>query len=108
MSHDDAAAKQQPPGISRERNVRVSGLPVCARVSLYHAPNCSLCARAIEVVEGVRAELGFELALVDISGVPELEERYRELLPAVEIDGELGFTYFVDAAALRERLQPRT
>jgi hypothetical protein len=41
---------------------------------------------------------------VDIEAVPELEARYRELLPAVEIDGELAFTYFVDAAALRERV----
>ena len=52
-------------------------------------------------------ELAFELELVDIGGRPELEARYRELLPAVEIDGELAFTYFVDADALRERLRLR-
>ena len=51
-----------------------------------------------------RDELGFELELVDIGGVLELEARYRELLPAVEVDGELAFTYFVDAEGLRERL----
>ena len=54
----------------------------------------------------MRAETGFGLDLVDVSGVPELEARYRELLPAVEIDGRLVFTYFVDEGALRERLQP--
>jgi DNA-binding LacI/PurR family transcriptional regulator len=52
----------------------------------------------------VRAELGFELDVVDIGGRPELEARYRELLPAVEVDGELAFSYFVDADALRARL----
>jgi hypothetical protein len=52
----------------------------------------------------VHAELDFELELVDIGGRPELEARYRELLPAVEIDGELAFTYFVDAGALRRWL----
>jgi hypothetical protein len=36
--------------------------------------------------------------------VPELEARYRELLPAVEIEGELAFTYFVDVEALRTRV----
>ena len=41
---------------------------------------------------------------MDIGGRPELEARYRELLPAVEVDGELAFTYFVDAEALRVRL----
>ena len=57
------------------------------------------------MVEAVREEVGFELELVDIGGRPELEVRYRELLPVVEIDGEQEFTYFVDADALRKRLQ---
>ena len=56
----------------------------------------------------MQAELGFELELVDIGGVPELEARYRELLPAVEIDGELAFTYFVSAEAVRSRLGARS
>jgi hypothetical protein len=57
------------------------------------------------VVEGLRAELGFELDVVDIGGRPELELRYRELLPVVEIDGGHAFSYFVDRDALRSRLQ---
>jgi hypothetical protein len=55
-------------------------------------------------VRGVQAELGFDLDLVDIGGEPELEARYREHLPVVEIDGERAFTFFVDAEALRRRL----
>ena len=73
-------------------------------VTVYHAADCSLCARALEVVGELRVELGFELELVDIAGRPELEARYRKLLPAVEVDGELAFTYFVDPDALRARL----
>jgi hypothetical protein len=57
-------------------------------------------------VEAARAELEFELDIVDIGGDPELEARFRVLLPVVEIDGEQAFTYFVDPAALRERLHP--
>ena len=57
------------------------------------------------MVEGVRAAVEFELEVVDIGGVPDLEARYRELLPAIELDGELAFTWFVDAEALRERLE---
>jgi hypothetical protein len=56
-------------------------------------------------VRGVQDELGIEVDLVDIGGDPELESRYREHLPVVEIDGERAFTYFVDADALRARLQ---
>lgn len=56
------------------------------------------------MVAALRDELGFELDLIDIGGQPALEGRYRELLPAVEIDGELAFTYFVNPDALRARL----
>jgi len=73
-------------------------------VTVYHAADCDLCVRALEVVHELRVELGFELDVVDIGGRSELEARYRQLLPAVEIGGELAFTYFVDAAALRARL----
>jgi Glutaredoxin-like domain (DUF836) len=46
----------------------------------------------------------FELEQVDISGDAELERRYREWLPVVEIDGERAFTYFVTPDGLRRRL----
>jgi hypothetical protein len=73
-------------------------------VTVYHAAGCHLCGRALEVVEALREELAFELELVCIDGDPELERRYRELLPVVAIDGERAFTYVVPPAALRERL----
>jgi len=74
---------------------------------VYHAADCSLCTRALEVVTEARDELGFDLELVDIAGDSELEARYRTLLPVVEIDGEQAFTYFVDPGALRDRLRER-
>jgi hypothetical protein len=58
----------------------------------------------LRVVEGARDELGFELELVDIGGNAELEARYREWLPVVEIDGERAFTYYVHPDALRRKL----
>jgi hypothetical protein len=42
---------------------------------------------------------------VDITGDEELEARYREWLPVVEIDGERAFTYFVHADALRRKVR---
>jgi len=41
---------------------------------------------------------------VDIAGDPELEARYREWLPVVEVDGERAFVYFVDPVGLRRKL----
>jgi glutaredoxin len=75
-----------------------------SRVTVYHAADCSLCARALEVVSEAQEELGFDLELVDIALDPELEARFRTLLPVIEIDGEQAFTYFVDPDAFRARL----
>jgi hypothetical protein len=72
-----------------------------ARVTVFHAAGCHLCERALEVVREV---CGDEFELVDIGGSPALEERYRELIPVVEVDGVEAFRYFVDAGALRRRL----
>jgi hypothetical protein len=55
-------------------------------------------------VRALRDELRFELTEVAIDGDPELEARYREWLPVVELDGERLFTYFVHDDAFRRRL----
>jgi glutaredoxin len=73
-------------------------------VVLYGAQGCSLCERARSQLERLRVELGFELEEVDITGVDELEARYREWLPVVEMDGERAFVYFLDEAAFRRKL----
>ena len=56
------------------------------------------------MLEQAREELAFELTEVDIAGDPDLEARYREWLPVVEIDGERAFVYHVDPNGLRRRL----
>jgi Glutaredoxin-like domain (DUF836) len=55
-------------------------------------------------VRELRDELGFELEEVAVDGNYELEARYRELLPVVEIDGEQAFVYFAQPDALRRKL----
>jgi glutaredoxin len=74
------------------------------RLTVFHAEGCHLCERALEQLRALRDELGFELDEVAIDGDPELEERYREWLPVVELDGERLFTYYVHEDALRRRL----
>jgi glutaredoxin len=69
-------------------------------VRLYHAQGCHLCDRARDVLDRV----GASYESVDITGDPELEARYREWLPVVEIDGVRTFVYYVDEAALRRKL----
>lgn len=71
---------------------------------LYSARGCHLCERAREMLDELRAELGFELEEVDIASDPDLEERYRELLPVIEIAGRRAFAYFVPPDAFRRAL----
>jgi hypothetical protein len=52
----------------------------------------------------VRDDLHFQLDEVAIDGDAELEARYREWLPVVEIDGQRAFVYYVDEAAFRRKL----
>jgi glutaredoxin len=83
----------------------VGALGESAKVVLYSAPGCHLCERARAVLDAVRAEVPFDLEEVDIGGKPELEARYREWLPVVEIDGERAFVYYVDYAGLLRKLK---
>ena len=69
-------------------------------VVLFHAQGCHLCERARDVLDRV----GARYESVDITGDDELEARYREWLPVVEIDGARAFVYYVDEAALRRKL----
>jgi glutaredoxin len=74
---------------------------------LYVARDCHLCERARDDLAPLRAELGFELREVDITGDPELERRYRAWLPVVEAGGEQVSVYRVEADALRHALAAR-
>jgi glutaredoxin len=78
------------------------------KVTLFHAEGCHLCERARAVLKDARAETPFELEEVDIGGEADLEAKYREWLPVVEIDGERAFVYFIDPAALRRKLNRRS
>ena len=73
-------------------------------VVVYYAPECHLCKRARNTLAALRREYEFELHEVDIGGDADLEARYREWLPVVEIDGERAFVYYLDEAAFLRRL----
>ena len=73
-------------------------------MTVYTAHGCHLCDAALEVIEAVRSATPFVLEIVDIAGDEELESRYRELIPVIEIDGKRAFTYHVTADGLRAAL----
>jgi hypothetical protein len=52
----------------------------------------------------VRARTAFSLREVDITGDDELHRRYLERIPVVALGDEELFDFFVDEAALEDRL----
>lgn len=60
------------------------------------------------MLAAIRREHEFDLEEVDIGGDPELEARYREWLPVVEIEGERAFVYHLDPAAFIRRLDAQS
>ena len=78
------------------------------RVTLFAKPGCHLCEEARAAIGLVAAERSFALEEVDVSLDPVLHRRYGERIPVVAVNGEEAFELFVDAAALRKRLDTVT
>ncbi|XHF26822.1 glutaredoxin family protein [Corallococcus exercitus] len=75
------------------------------RVDIYSKPRCSLCVKALAVVEEVQGRLPFELYVTDILQSPDLFEAWRYDIPVVLIEGVPAFKHRVDAEALEARIR---
>jgi glutaredoxin len=73
---------------------------VTRRLVLYGRPGCHLCDDARAALE----RIGEPFAEIDIERDDALLAAYLERIPVVALDGEELFDFFVDEAALRERL----
>ena len=75
-------------------------------LTLYVGRDCHLCAIARAELAALGEELAFEVVEVDITGVPELERRYREWLPVIEHHGRRLSVYRVEEDdAVREAVR---
>jgi hypothetical protein len=73
-------------------------------VTLYGKPGCCLCDEARDALGALRERYPFELEEVDITRDPVLENRYRELIPVVAVDGQPVCELVVEAEVLEKRL----
>ncbi len=73
-------------------------------LTLYSRPGCHLCDDARAALERVRARATFSLHEVDITTDDDLHRRYLERIPVVALGDEELFEFFVDEAALEDRL----
>ena len=57
-------------------------------VTVFGRHGCHLCDVATSVLEGMQAELNFEIEKIYIDGNMELEKLYGEQIPVIHIDGK--------------------
>ncbi len=80
-------------------------------VTIYSKKDCHLCDIAKETLLKVQQDLPFSLNEIDIERDKTAFERYKYLIPVIEIDGEKVFNYRIDENELKKILklksQPR-
>lgn len=84
---------------------------VMVTVTIYSKKDCHLCDVAKEILLKIRQEHPFSLTEIDIEKNKAAFEKYKYLIPVIEIDGEKAFNYRIDEAELKKVLrlksQPR-
>ncbi len=74
------------------------------KVLLYGKKECCLCDEAMDLLTRVSISLPFDLEKRDISGNPELLEKFGLKIPVIFVDGVEVFKYRVNEARLRSML----
>jgi glutaredoxin len=77
------------------------------KITFYTRDGCHLCDVALAVVEAVRAEEPFELAVIDLDREAPADKRaaYDWEVPVIELDGRKIAKYAIDAARLLRLLR---
>lgn len=73
--------------------------------TVYSRPECGLCEELLlELAEVLGPAAASRVAVVDISGVADLERRYGSRIPVLMADGEFVCAYRLDAQRVRTLL----
>jgi glutaredoxin len=75
------------------------------RLILYGKADCHLCHEARDMLVRLQAEYPFNLEEVDITADPQLEGRYRHMIPVVVIDSALELDAPIRESELRAALK---
>jgi len=73
-------------------------------VTVYSRTGCHLCEDAIEILETMKDELSFSIAVKFIDGNPELEKLFGEQIPVTHIDGIHHDFWKIDPERFRSSL----
>ncbi len=79
-----------------------------ATVTIYSKKECHLCDIAKEELEALRCDFEFSIKEVDIEKDKNAFEKYKYLIPVIEVDGEIISTYRVNKKKLTELLKVKS
>ena len=74
-------------------------------ITVFGRHGCHLCDVAVEVLDGMREELNYEIKKIYIDGNPELEKLYGEQVPVIHIDGNHHDFFRVDPERFKSSLE---
>jgi glutaredoxin len=72
------------------------------QVQIYSRHGCHLCEQALETLEILQSELDFEIEEIFIDGDPELECKYGDQVPVIQIDHVQHDFFRVDPIRFRK------
>ena len=79
-----------------------------ATVTIYSKKECHLCDIAKEELEALQCDYEFSLKEVDIENDKLAFEKYKYLIPVIEVDGEIISTYRVNKKKLTDILKVKS
>lgn len=80
-----------------------------ANLTIYSKKDCHLCDIARATLLKIQKEFPFSLTEIDIEKDEKAFEKYRYLIPVLEMEGRRIFTYRINEDELKNllRLQPQ-
>lgn len=77
-------------------------------VTIYSKKECHLCDIAKEEIKALRCDLEFSINEVDIEKDKLAFEKYKYLIPVVEIDGNIISTYKLNIGKMKTLLSRKS
>jgi glutaredoxin len=77
------------------------------KLTIYSKKDCHLCDIAKKELDDLQKELTFSITEVDIKNDRDAFEKYKHLIPVIEIDGDVLFTGRIDKDLLKNALRQK-
>ena len=75
------------------------------QVQIYSRHGCHLCEDALSTLKVLQKELNFEIEEIFIDGDPDLEKKFGEQVPVIQIEHKQHDFYRIDPLRFRKSFE---